>query len=308
VIGFAIWACIAELWFGRIVLVRLAVLYAINPEIVGAAIGGQDEVLAVLFAGLMVALILREQQTAAGIVGAILLLITKCFAGLYILSVLACSRSRQRILLGLAIVSIPTLLYFATRKVNLLFPLFYVGAPNERWSPGNLYFLLSIFGFDIDGHRTAATLILAVVLLSFALFVSTARRAPDLLNVTSLFFLLFSVISFKSWYLALAAPFLAIAVSRKTSIWPMLGIVALHGLASVNTSAWYEWMRFGSLDLLWLKDLPDPLHRSGVALFVVLQLAEVSLKAVLVGMFATWCWREWALSTPAGTPVVAVAR
>jgi hypothetical protein len=88
----------------------------------------------------------------------------------------------------------------------------------------------------------------------------------------------------------------------------MLGIVALHGLASVNTSAWYEWMRFGSLDLLWLKDLPDPLQRSGVALFAVLQLAEVSLKAVLVGMFATWCWREWALSTPAGTPVVAVAR
>jgi hypothetical protein len=126
---------------------------------------------------------------------------------------------------------------------------------------------------------------------------------------TSLFFLAFSLISFKSWYLTLAAPFLAIAVARRTSIWPMLGVVALHGLASVNTSAWYEWMRFGSLDLLWQKNLPDPLHRTSVALFAVLQLAEVSLKAVLVGVFTSWCWRERAQSSkPAGAPLAAVAR
>jgi hypothetical protein len=84
----------------------------------------------------------------------------------------------------------------------------------------------------------------------------------------------------------------------------MLGVVALHGLASVNTSAWYEWMRFGSLDLLWLKDVPNPLHRGEIALFAVLQFSEVSLKIVLVGLFATWCWHEWVQRLqPAGAPI-----
>lgn len=309
VIGFAVWASIAELWFGRVVLIRMAVIYALNPEIVGAAIGGQDEPLAILFAGLIVALILRKREGFAGALGALLLLATKCFSGIYILSVLACSRSRRRFLLGFAIAGIPPLLYFLGQGVDVLYPLVYVGEPNERWSPGNIYFLFSIAGFDIDGHRFTATLILAVGLISLALFISTARRSPDLMLVTSLFFLVFSLISFKSWYLPLAAPFLAIVASRKTSIWPMLAIVALHGLASVNASAWYEWMRFGSLDLLWQKDLPDPLHRTSVALFAVLQLAEVSLKAVLVGVFTSWCWRERAQSSkPAGAPLAAVAR
>jgi hypothetical protein len=185
------------------------------------------------------------------------------------------------------------LLAFAAAGIEVSYPLHYQGAPNERWSPGNIWFLAGLTGFDIDGHRAIATAILGARLLTVTAFVYGRRAAPDPATVGSVLFLTFSLVSFKSWYLTLAAPLLAIAVCRRYPWgWPVLAVVALHGAASLSASAWYEWTRFGRLDLLWADSLPDAVHRGGLILFALLQIAEVTIKAVLLVAMLDWCRGE----------------
>jgi len=62
--------------------------------------------------------------------------------------------------------------------------------------------------------------------------------------------------------------------------------------ASLNASAWYEWARFGRLDLLWADSLPDAVHRGGLILFAALQIVEVTIKAVLLVAMLAWCRRD----------------
>ena len=291
VIGFAVWALVAELWFGRAALLAVAVLYGANPDIISASLAGQDEPLSISIGGIGGRAVVDGASDRGGRHGRYPSLCTKIISALYLLAILASHRNRQPFLIGLAAVAVPILWLFASAGADLSYPFMYRGAANERWSPGNIYFLLSIFEFDIDGHRTWATAILSVTLLSIAGFLSSSRRPADLAQATSLLVLTFSLLSFKSWYVVLAAPFLAIAVARERG-WPKTAVAALYALTCVNDSAWYEWLRFGSLDLLWRSELVEPLQRGRVAMFAALQIAEVCIKLALAAQLAVWCWRD----------------
>jgi hypothetical protein len=302
--AFAVWSWIAEIHFGRAALLGVAVLYGLNPEVVGAALAGQDESLSALLAGLAVGLVLVGRQGLAGAVSGILIVATKFFVALYPIALFAARRVDRRFVAGLLAVAAPVLLALAAAGIDLSHPLQYQGAPNERWSPGNIWFLAGLTGFDIDGHRAIATAILGASLLAVTAFVYGRRAAPDLATVASVLFLTFSLVAFKSWYLTLAAPLLAIAVSRRYPWgWPVLAVVALHGAASLSASAWYEWARFGRLDLLWADSLPEPVHRGGLVVFAALQIVEVAVKAVLLVAMLAWCRRESV--APDGAPRMA---
>jgi hypothetical protein len=291
--AFAVWSWIAEVHFGRAALLGVAVLYGLNPEVVGAALAGQDESLSALLAGLGIGLVLAGRQGFAGAMSGILIVTTKFFVALYPIALFAARRVDRRFVVGLLAVAVPVLLAFAAAGIDVSYPLQYRGAPNERWSPGNIWFLAGLTGFDIDGHRGIATAILGASLVGATAFVYSRRATPDLATVGSVLFLTFSLVAFKSWYLTLAAPLLAIAVCRRYPWgWPVLAVVALHGAASLSASAWYEWARFGRLDLLWADSLPDAVHRGGLILFAALQIVEVTIKAVLLVAMLAWCRRD----------------
>ncbi|UCD74000.1 MAG: DUF2029 domain-containing protein, partial [Phycisphaerales bacterium] len=282
---------VARRWFSERATRTATMMYILSPiPLLNTALNGQNQVwLALLLA--VALLLLAKRDLISGFVFGLTIAAVKLL-GLLFAPVLWLFASHRLVwLVGFALMPVWVYGILLIGGVDVLVPL---KVEAHRVTSGNLLYLLSITGLDLDSAavKWASTAVLllalmAVFLIAWARGVQTRpRNVVFLITLVLLTMLLVSKKAYVS-YLVLAFFPICLSLAARTPSLPLLLFFALFGVAAaVEPSLWFRWMDKDNLSILWQAELPEKVTRGRAIAFL---LCDLMLLAGYLGYFLrTW--------------------
>ncbi len=263
-------------------------LYLTSPiPLLNVAMNGGNQVWVAPFLAACAALLLRRDALAGAALGCAVVAV-KLLGGIFAPIAWLFAGQRARFALGFAApLAVAYAAAFALAGGRAFAGIAYEAG---QVTPGNLVFLLSAFGVELESPALA--LASATVLLGAGaaglLYLRRAGRLDDLARLPAalgLALVAFLLLSKKSYptYLVLGFYPLCLGLARTRPAPRDLVVFGVLGVAAtLEMSLWFRWLDTRDLALLWRDPLPDPIAREGVLGFLVCELALLASYAFVL--------------------------
>jgi hypothetical protein len=280
VLALPVWIAAGRKVFPERVVRGAATLYILSPlAAISVALSGQNHVWLSLALASSLYFAADRRDAASGLVFGAGVVLAKFLSLLHAPVLLALAHKRWHWLVGFA--CLPVLVYGAlfSQGVSLVNQMAYHASDH---SSGNLPFLLTLFGIDVEAagpNRVYNIVGLLTLVAVIATVFARYRRLSAEQSIYSVVLLLLTLmlVSRKAFtgYLVIGLFPMCLMVAsdvRKTAL-PTFLVFAV--VVALESSLWFRWMNGHPLDILWRDALPPDVSRATVIAFLGVQLALI---------------------------------